>query len=174
MRLKISSSVALVCLALTSCASTISKNDFMSMSLPERQTTVCYEADAFLSRKAQLEGYQAQILEKQEVLNRGYRVHKYCQQVTVPLPQQDCSELEGFAKGMCQAQRKSKKERRCTENPVSIDPEYEEAARDKYLAAYTKLNSQHLAQTQSCLTKVAQITAEEAYVYYSQRIEPQA
>ena len=92
----------------------------------------------------------------------------------MPLPQQDCSELEGFAEGMCQAQPRSKKEKRCTENSVSIDPKYEEAARAKYLAAYTELNSQHLMRTQSCLSKVAQITAEEAYVYYSQRIEPQA
>lgn len=159
---------------LISCASTTSKNEFMEMSLPERQATVCYESDSFVTRKTQLDSYQAQILEKQEALNQGYRVHRYCQSVTVPLPLRDCSDKEGFAKGWCEGQPKSKKETRCTENPVSIDPEYEEASRDKYQAAYTKLNSQHLVQTQSCLTKVAQISSEEAYVYYSQRIEPQA
>ena len=159
---------------LISCASTTSKSKFMTMSLPERQETVCYESDSFLARKTQLDSYQAQILEKQEALNQGYRVHRYCQSVTVPLPLRDCSDKEGAAKGWCEGQPKSKRETRCTENPVSIDPEYEEASRDKYQAAYTKLNSQHLTQTQSCLTKVAQISTEEAYVYYSQRMEPQS
>lgn len=154
------------------CAAT--RQDFDEMSLPERQAAVCYEAAAFKQRKQQMAFYEEAIEDKQELLSRGYRVHTSCQMVTVALPAKDCSGMSDLAAAFCRGEPTTKQERRCVETPVTIDPEFEKKELESYRLALSNLSAQHISKTQSCFVRVAEMPPEAAYVYYAERMEPQA
>ena len=150
-----------------------SQNEFMQMSTTERQAEVCYESAAFRQRKEQLEFLESEIGEKQQVLKVGYRVHEDCNLVRVDLPAKDCSNYKSsLARNMCAQGDNYRMETRCTESAVSIDPEYEERKLDEYRTELKSLTSAHSTRTEQCFARVAELTAEEAYIYYSERLEP--
>ena len=152
----------------------VTKDQFMNMSPPERQAEVCYEATVFKQRKEQLSFYDHAIRDKQALLNRGYRVHKSCQTVTVPLPAKDCSGMDRFAAAYCSAEPTTTQDNRCVETPVAIDPEFEKKELENLRVASRNLRVLHTSRTHSCFIRVAEMSSDAAYVYYSERMEPQA
>ena len=155
------------------CATT--QEDFAAMSSSDRQRAVCYGSNAFKQRKEQLSVLKTEIEKKQVVLSRGYRIHTQCRQVKITAPPKDCSGQSSLGRTVCEgtAWTRDRYENQCTETPVSIDPRYERESLDEYRNASAKLTALHSKRTQACLTRVARMPSQAAYIYYSENMEPQ-
>jgi hypothetical protein len=150
------------------CAST--PEDFEAMTLSERQSAVCFRADAYKSRKERISTYESVIGEKQAVLSRGYRVHWQCQKIKVTAPPKDCSAATKLDKTVCE---RDTFKTECTETPVSIDPRYETEVLEKNQKALENFKRLHSEKTNACLDRVSSMPAQAAYIYYSEKLEPQ-
>ena len=162
-----------VSVLLFGCAST--PEDFEAMTSSERQSAVCFRADAYKGRKERIAAYESVIEEKQAVLSRGYRVHTQCQKINVTAPPKDCSTATKLGKTVCEgtAWTRDTYKTECTETPVSIDPRYETEALEKYQKTLESYKRLHSEKTNACLDRVSAMPAKAAYIYYSEKLEPQ-
>ena len=154
---------------LTGCAAT--QSQFLNMPTHERQSAVCFESAPYKSRLGQMTNLRANIDQQNRLLSQGYRVHRQCRQVQQP------TNCEGYNTSMgktaCQGTAWTNTRQECTETPVAIDPNFEESKRNQYVEALRILEPTHQKMIERCLAVVSHMSPNQAYLYYSKKLEPQ-
>ena len=156
-------------LFLGGCAAT--QSQFLSMPTHERQAAVCFESEPYKSRLEQMGALRASIDQQNRLLSQGYRVHRQCRQVQQPT---NCDGYNtSMGKTVCQGTAWTNTRQECTETPVAIDPVYEENRRNQYQETLRALEPTHQRGMDRCLALVGHMSPNEAYIYYSRKLEPQ-
>jgi hypothetical protein len=169
--------IAYVLVALLAASACTTLEDFQAMSPDERADKVCSETAAYRQRKWALANLNDALLEKQNLLAKGYRVHEYCRivAVTVPARPADCGGMTGEELTACQQKTvpgSTENRRVCEAVPVPIDYQYESAVlRDLQLARAEQLDI-HEEQTYVCVARARSLSADEAYSRYKANAEP--
>jgi hypothetical protein len=160
-------------LLLGACASL---DDFQQMSPDERAMKVCESSSSYGMRARSLRQLNDQIVEKEYVLARGYRVYEQCQviPITVPGNTVNCSNVTGEALATCQKRNTPPTtvwRNVCTEIPVPIDYRYESSAVADLQMSRESLLEQHEQSTYTCEVRIRSLSAERAYLLYKQDLE---
>jgi hypothetical protein len=138
---------------------------FRNMAPDVRAQRVCDRRIANQDYVQQARDLQDKLSDAQASLSRGYRVHRQCQQVQVyGDPSVTCSKLGNYTN--CQQFTPSSSERRCTETPVSINPELEKSNIQQWSQSIASLKETGSQEWQSCYRVVIKMSPEEAYKWY--------
>ena len=140
-------------------------SDFQKMSAHERAVAVCKRQKDLQSIANQISNLQSGINDSQSALARGYRVHQQCRQVEVyGNASVNCYKI-GF-QVQCDETRPKSYETRCTETPVSINPELEKENIRNWSQSVESLKAQAKEKGQKCYQFIYPLSPEQAYKYY--------
>lgn len=143
---------------LTGCVSAEDKRaNFIEKNQFERAKLVCNKATSARTRVEQLNYLKEAISAQAELLKEGMRLKRTCQAVNKS------------ACAICTPNVQTV----CTDHAVPINPYFEQEQMEKYQAAFDELSAAHNSKQQSCLRSAAKMPADEAYMYYSSRMQPE-
>ena len=140
-------------------------SDFQKMSAHERAVAVCKRQKDLQSIANQISNLQSGINDSQSALARGYRVHQQCRQVEVyGNASVTCNRFGSQV--TCNETRQKSYETRCTETPVSINPELEKENIRNWSQSVESLRAQAKEKAQKCYQFIYPLSPEQAYKYY--------
>ena len=157
------------------CALTL--EDFYSMSRYKRAELVCRQSENARTRQSEISQLdyehsriQAEIRQKEYLLETGYRIHRQCRQVPAK-PDSSCVENnECIERAYVED---------CVETPIPIDYRYEER---KLLDLREELSTTNYLWTEAkvdwelayntCYEKAQSLSVKESYGYYERGGEP--
>ena len=151
--------------ALSGC---VSSEQFREYSAQERAQAVCGTSRAAKSRSRELSKVRDAVQSQQQLLSRGYRVHKSCN--TIPIPCEDKNADNPYALDSCQFAEKTRKE--CHERPVSIDSSYEATVLNNARELERNLIRKDANMRAACEKVVRSMPSESAYRFYKSSSEP--
>lgn len=138
---------------------------FQRMTPDQRAVAVCKRQVHILASVQQKQALEAQIADSTQALNRGYRVHKQCQQVKVYGPAKvSCSSSGNYTD--CTESRSESYETRCVELPVSLSFELEKSKIEQWTRSLSSVNERLESDWQQCYRSVYTMSPEEAYQHY--------
>ena len=157
------------------CTATL--EDFYGMSRYKRADIVCSESEIARERKSKISQLgnefrkiQLNVDQKKELLERGYRIHRYCRQIPIQI-EPNCEDNDDCAvQGYTQS---------CEETPVAINYDYEEKKLQQLedsldLTKYS-LNAAEVVWELAyaeCHKKVQALSVQESFRYYESGREP--
>lgn len=152
----------IVALALAGCTTV---EDFQKMSAPDRAARVCDRDREVQGLRRSKQAYVDAISSAQEALGRGYRVHRACEQVEVPTGSEKTCQTNG-TQTVCTERQVMKKEQRCHETPVPINPDNERRNVADWGQAAAGIEQQLQASYARCYHRVLPMTPEQAFQLY--------
>lgn len=136
---------------------------FRQMSQEQRANKVCTKR--LNNQISEVQTLEEKIIDSQNALSKGYRVHRQCQKVAVyGDASTTCSTVGTFTN--CQQFRPTSYETRCSETPVSINPELERSNIQEWSNAITSIRQSGNEAWRSCYNAVYKMSAEEAFRWY--------
>jgi len=160
-----------VLVALAACTS---MEDFQAMTAEERAQEVCTGSRAYKARTSSLRQLDSAIIEKENLLAQGYRVHRQCRQVVVPARTVDCSNTSGGEREACQRANESARDslaQECVDVPVRIDSEFEYRQLSEYKSTRDIELAVHEEALAYCLARVRDMPADEAWHRYEEGLD---
>ena len=149
-------------LVLTGCTTV---GDFKKMSADQRAVAVCRGQQNIKALIAQKKVTQESISDAQNALARGYRVHTQCRQVKVyGASTTTCSTFGGYT--TCNESRPESYETRCTETPVSINPDQEKSNIRSWSQSLDPLEKRINGEWQECYQFIYKLSPEDAFKHY--------
>ena len=157
------------------CAATL--EDFYGMSRFKRADLVCSQSKNAREQKSKINQFayeiqktQRDIEQKKQLLERGYRVHRYCRDIPNQIDP-NCKDKDD-----CANQTDTQI---CEETPVPINYAYEEKKLNQLenslaSASYSLDEAEavwDISYTE-CNAKVQDLSVQESFSYYESRIEP--
>ncbi len=140
-------------------------SDFKKMSAHERAVSVCKRQKDLQGIAIQISNLQSGINDSQSALARGYKVHQQCRQVAVyGNASLTCNRFGSQVN--CDETRPKSYETRCTETPVSINPEQEKENIRNWSQSIESLKAQAKEKAQTCYQFIYPLSPEQAYKYY--------
>ncbi len=140
-------------------------SDFQKMSAHERSVAVCKRQKDIQSIADQISNLQSGINDSQRALARGYRVHRQCHQVEVyGNASVTCNRFGSHV--TCDESRPKSYETRCTETPVSINPDLEKENIRNWSQSVESLKAQAKEKHSKCYQFIYPLSPEQAYKYY--------
>jgi hypothetical protein len=140
-------------------------SDFQKMSAHERAVAVCDRQKVIRDIADQISSLQSRIRDSQMALARGYRVHQQCFKVEVyGNASVKCNRFGSQV--ICEESRPKSYETRCTETPVSINPELERQNIRDLSQSVESLDAQMKEKYRNCYQFIYPLTPEQAYKYY--------
>ena len=146
------------------CAKTL--EDFQEMSSQERTRYVCEEHREVRKLSSRTDDALQLMRESEEVVQRGYRVHKSCKKIPY-FTEENCSFSE---EGVLTCKKKKEYETVCEEVPVAIDADLEKEKLRSHERDYEEYGRLLREKVTQCRDHVQDLGAEEAFDYY-QRVK---
>ncbi len=140
-------------------------DDFRKMSPQDRASRVCDRDREVNSLRRSKQTYVDAIRSAQEALGRGYRVHKACQEVSVPAGSERVCQAVG-TQTVCRENQILRRETRCQETPVPINPDNERRNVSDWNATAAAVDQQLQAAFAACYQRVLPLSPEQAYQLY--------
>lgn len=146
-----------------------SLKDFQKMDTSARAQFVCSRDSSYNQFRRLESNYQSKINDTNNVLSRGYRIHKSCKTVRIDSPGSiSCASYGSYSNRNtnCTQETKTSYEDVCTESPVSIDANLEKENIEKYEELMKKTKTNKNAVYNDCYSKIKPMSAEQAFQYY--------
>ncbi len=158
------------------CALTL--EDFYGMSRYKRAELVCGQSDNARHKKSEISQLddeyrevQVEISRKEQLLEKGFRIHRQCRKVQVKSDSNCVENNECVEKTYVED---------CVETPIPINYDYEERKLEELRAALSSINfllteskaDWELAYN-NCYERAQSLSVKESYEYYEQGREPQ-
>ena len=156
----------------------VSVDDFRKMGPAERSHFVCQRYSEVRQLDAEIDALSADIVEIEEALHRGYRIHTSCKQEPVTASTTSKKKVkskctpDGRGGMVCEEEEivtddpKTEYRTVCEETPVAIDSEFEEEKLRRYDWELDDLAAIRDEVYGACILEVNRMSAEEAYDFY--------
>jgi hypothetical protein len=151
-------------LFLTACTTV---NDFRNMTPHDRAEKICLKQANVKALMEQRSNLNAAILDSQNALSRGYRIHRQCYQVEVPGDSKTTC-TSGFygLPATCTTKTERRNKTQCDEKPVSISPDLERKNIDSWSSSLRVTENNLQSTWQSCYRSIVNLSADEAFKFY--------
>ena len=174
---------------LTGCTTTKTLEDFYNMSSQSRAMDVCNNANAerialqtITQIDTEINSTVVSITERNQALERGYRVHKSCTSTPNNNTITTCNKDPFTKQVTCREQKDPwdwSKTTTCTETPVAIDADYEERKIKELTSRLSELktdrafkDSDRNNQWDDCIVRVKTLPIAEAHLHYMNKTRP--
>lgn len=136
------------------------------MPPPERADYVCsrhWETRQINDELANTEGL---ITETENVIARGYRLHRSCEFVPVTVSKEERCKTNKDGEKVCKETSDLKHAEVCKDLPVAIDGQFEREKLSEYRGRHRSLEAEYNRSYDACFAQVRPMSAQQAFDYF--------